>query len=236
MFFSAFERADSIAKNILANAPAEIVDAYYHELLYVMEDDVSDEEGTDMGGETVKIEWTFDFVVSSYRSQYITYQINFNGNNIYDLYLEYDMAGLMNGCYDILWAFIYSDDDAATPDFNREKVLQALNTFSNLSVDAQTMFLLMEGENGYYYMALETFINQNFTEAAGEVALKLLTLEQNYILYAALQDAESLADLNEVYTELVEMYAALSGEDKASFADLEGIYALNIEKYEAITQ
>ena len=94
----------------------------------------------------------------------------------------------------------------------------------------------MEGENGYYYLALETFINQNFTEAAGEVALKLLTLEQNYILYAALQDAESLADLNEVYTELVEMYAALSGEDKASFADLEGIYALNIEKYEAITQ
>lgn len=236
MFFTAFERADAIAKNILANAPADIIDAYYHELLYVMEGDVSGEEGSEMGSESVKIEWTYAYVLSSYRAQYITYMINFNGNNIYDVYNEFAFSGFMNDCYDLLWAFLYSDDDAATQDFDREKVLKVIREFSNLHVDAQTVFLLMEGENGYYYLALEAFANEAFTDKTGEVVLDLLLLEQKYIVYAMLQDEDSRAELDAAYAELIETYAALSGEDKASFAALEDIYALNMEKYEAITQ
>ena len=239
MFFTAFERADAIAQNILANAPADIVDAYYHELLYVLEGDTSAEDGTEIGGggvETTKVEWTYDYVVSTYRALYINYLINFDGNNIYDIYVEYEFAPFMDLCYDILWAYLYSDDDATTLDFDREQVLKALTTFSHLSADAQTMFMLLEGENGYYYLALESFVEQCFTEAAGDVVLKLLTLEQKYIVYVMLQNENSKAELDDTYAQLVEMYAALSGADKASFADMEELYQLNLEKYEALAQ
>lgn len=237
MFFTAFERANAIAQNIITHAPANIVDAYYHELLYVLEGETGSEDGTEIGGgETTKVEWSYDYVVSVYRGQYISYLINYDGNNIYDIYHEYQLSGFMGDCYDVLWAYLYKDDDATTEDFDRAQVLKVLKTFSHMSVDAQTMFLLMEGENGYYYMALEAFVEQAFTKQAGEVLLKLMTLEQKYIVYASVQSESSRAELDKVYAQLVEMYAALNGEDKASFAVVEDIYALNMEKYAAITK
>ena len=228
LFFSAYERAAQIVDYILEFAPAEIKEAYYSEDLYCI-----NELGSALGGEELpeeeKIYWSFEYVMSLYRSIYINAQINFNGESIYDYYNNSSMAKFMSDAYDVIWKYLMTDAEAETIGFDKAAVLRAMKSFRELDVTAQTLFVLMEGDNGYYYIALDAFINENCTEAAGALVFKILELEQAMILYNNFLDAESLAEVERLLGEASDLYEALVGDDKTSFADFEDEYKFYLD-------
>lgn len=234
LFFSAFERAQLIVNHILENAPEEIVNAYLHEELYVYEVESGD-EGAESTPATETVSMTYEYAFYLYRGLYIYYQqILLDGSSAYDLYNAGELATFMEQCNAITWAYLRSDEDTTTPDFDKTQVLQALATFRNLTIDEQVLFLLMEGEQGFYYTALIEFLSQNYTDKAAEMALKVLELEQVHMAYLTVSDATYLEILKTTVASAKTMYEALSGDDKASFADFEEAYTFYIESCEAL--
>ena len=154
--------------------------------------------------------------------------------SIYDFYNAGDLSDFFAKTYYLTWAYIYSDGDADTLDYDREKVLEAINMFRNLSIDERVIFTFIEGDYSYYYYALDAFIVEAFTENAADVAGQLLGLEQGVLIYAYSPSEATLASLAETLENLKVAYAALEGEDKASFADLEDMYAYYVELCENI--
>ncbi len=218
IFFCAYERALSIAKDILENAPAEIVYAYYNELLFVMEYE----------GEEDPVEWTYDYVLTLYRSSYIYYQVNLIGGA--DIYNEMGLAEFFDKAYDLLAPYfnsIFYEDFEFVVDKN--KVLDIMDAFSHLHHEAKIMYLIMEGSFSFYYSSLDEFILSNFSAAAAEVAYKMLDLEYSHIIYMFYGDSESFDELETILGELKTLYGNLDGEDKNSFKDLEEIYTYYIE-------
>ena len=227
MFFSAYERAQALVDYILAEAPQTIVDAYMHETLYRMEDmsDGTGEEGTETGGEeSIEIAWSYDYVMNLYRTIYINYQLTLmEGSSIYDVYTDNDLAAFENACYDLIWTYLYSEE-GQTDIFDREKVIAILNAFPQLDIDSKVLFIMMEGEYGFYYTAISVFLEENFTEAATDVAYQVLTLEQNLLLYETMPEEANLAAVEDTLATLKDMHEALEGEDEVSFNDLEALY------------
>lgn len=249
LFFSAFERAQLIVNNILENAPEDIVKAYLHEELYVYEVEGEGTEGEGTEGEGTEGEGTegtpatetgsatYEYMFNLYRGMYIYYQqILLDGSSAYDLYNAGNLATFMDQSNAIMWTYLLSDEDASTLDFDKAQVLQALATFRNLTVDEQVLFILMEGEQGFYYTALVEFLSQNYTEKAAEMALKVLELEQVHMAYLAVPDATYLQILKTTVADAKAMYEDLSNSavDKASFADFEEAYTFYIESCEAL--
>ena len=251
MFFSAFERAQAIADYILANAPQEIIDIYYYDAIYSLEayfeklegeGGGTGEDGTEMGGdstgseETVYTFTSFEYKMALYRTIYVNFQLTMlpDIGSIYDFYNAGDLSDFFAKTYYLTWAYIYSDGDADTLDYDREKVLEAINMFRNLSIDERVIFTFIEGDYSYYYYALDAFIVEAFTENAADVAGQLLGLEQGVLIYAYSPSEATLASLAETLENLKVAYAALEGEDKASFADLEDMYAYYVELCETI--
>ena len=238
LFFSAFERAQTIVNRILTEAPEEIVNAYLHEDLYTYE---VESEGGGIGtgesgsGTVVTVSMTYDYAFNTYRSLYIYYQLTLlDGSSAYDMYQQGNLGLFLEQSSAITWAYLYSDEDPTTPNFDKAKVLQALATFRSLTADEQILFILMEGEQGFYYTALVEFLEENYTDKAAEMALKVLELEQMHMMYLAVGDAATMAALQESVASAEEMYAALTGDDKASFADFEEAYAFYLESCEAL--
>lgn len=239
LFFSAFERAQTIVDRILTEAPAEIVNAYLHEDLYSYEVET---EGDGMGtgesgsGTVETVSMTYEYAFNLYRSMYVYYQLTLlGGESAYDLYQAGNLGLFLEQSSAITWTYLYSDDDPTTPNFDKAKVLQALATFRTLSADEQILFILMEGEQGFYYTALVEFFEENYTEKAAEMALKVLELEQLHMMYLAIGDAASLQALQEAVAAAETMYEALGdGADKASFADFEEAYAFYMESCEEL--
>lgn len=216
LFFSAYERAQELSNYILTNAPAEIVEAYYYEARYGAYDA---EAG--MGTETVAA--TYEYVLTTYRNMYVNYLLSALGYSVYDVYVDSPLPAFMNDCYDLCWTFIYDGE------YDNAKVLGILKTFRELTLEDQILFVLLEGENGYYYTALDEFLTLNYTENARAAAMKLVALEEQYILYNYY--AQNEGDLNEVLPDMQTVlddakaaYEALSAEDKAAFADFEEMY------------
>lgn len=242
-YFSAYERAESLCNYIIANAPKEILDAYYYDELYDLNEDLNGggtgEDGSDFGGDSGDTEemvpYTYDFQLYLYRTLYISYQLSFMDSiNIYDIYADSDLKEFVNLTYDVLWNYLYSDEDPATKDFDRAKVVAAMTAFSKLSVDEQIIFIMMEGDYGYYYMGLDACITESFTEKAGAVIYKLLELEQYRMTYEYTLSAENLASMEKALGELKALYAGLSGADKLDFADMEEAYAQYVSVCEAL--
>ena len=123
---------------------------------------------------------------------------------------------------------MYADDDATTADYDKEKALEALNMFRELSIDEQIIFVFIEGDAGYYFYALDAFIMEAFTANAADVAGQLLALEQGVLVYEYTNSAETLASIETAMAALKTAYEALEGEDKTSFAPLEEMYAYYI--------
>lgn len=246
MFFSAFERVQELSAYILKNAPQEIIDVYYYDAIYSLDaalekmegsDGSAGEDGTEMGGdntqdeETVYTYSTYDYAVGLYRTIYVNYQLTMLSDigSIYDLYNGGSLSEFYAKTYFLTWAYMYADDDATTADYDKEKALEALNMFRELSIDEQIMFVFIEGDAGYYFYALDAFIMEAFTANAANVAGQLLALEQGVLVYEYTNGAETLEEIRTAMEALKTAYTALAGEDKTSFAPLEEMYAYYIE-------
>lgn len=236
LFFASFEKLTALSNSLLETAPPEIIAIYYNSPLYSTNelgsrlDPDADFSGVD------EILWTYDYVISIYRGMYINYLLSFQDTSIYDVYLENDMATLLENYAELVWVYLNSPEDAEVP-FNKEAVLALMKEFASRDAEGQMLFILMDEvqNNFFYYMALEAFIVQEYGEEGllVDTVTKLIELEQLYVFYECYKDAETYEEMKTALADLKELYAALSAEDPTAFADFEEIYRIDTEKCEA---
>ena len=243
LYFSAYERAEKLARFIIDNAPPEVVDAYYYEILYNIGDEpLAPEGGTDTGETAASTEWTLDFAMSLYRNVYISLQLDFSGSCIYDVYRDLEMSGLYDKYYDLIWEYLMSPD--GTEDvFNKSKVVEFMMAYTDMDIAGQLLFVLFDGELGEgeeaimpFVMAISAFIEEDFTEGAAGLVNDLIILEQYYLYVFALGEEETYNDLKELLAEVKDVYENLSAEDKASFEALEDYYEAVIKKMDMLVE
>lgn len=211
LFFNAYERAQRLADYILTNAPAEIVEAYYYEARYGA-NDAENGMGTD------SVVTTYEYVMTTYRNMYVNYLLSALGYSVYDVYVGSALPGFMDACYDLNWPYLYGDA------FDQTQVMSILKDFREMTLEEQILFVLLEGSSSCYYLALDQFVTVSYSAETAAVAMKLLELEQQYIIYSYTQSEDSLLLLKTMEAELVSLYEALSAEDKAAFADWQEMY------------
>lgn len=225
MFLSAYERAQIIANNIKENAPQSVLDAYNYEDRYGLDENGEVPEGV--------ILMSYEHLMTTYRNMYINYLLTAMGGSIYDTYIVSVLPEFMDQIYDVSWVYIHNGDDLPEA-YDKAKVLAAMKAFREMTLEEQVMFIVLEGENGAYYSALEEFLKLNYSAANYELAMKLLEMEQAYIMYNYSADEDNLAALQSLCAEAKAMYEALSAEDMASFADLEDLYRFYIDNCDRI--
>jgi hypothetical protein len=248
MFFSAYERVQTIANKILTDpsVPANVKEAFVYNEMYstssldkILDPDfVIDPEK--------EVFWTYDYVLSVYRSMYVNALITLDGGGgLYDYYQLYGFQNFMNKSYDVIWAYMGAEKDAVDI-FEKDKVLDVMKDFCNMDANAQMMFILyIEGENGLYYTAISEFLKEEFTEnvaAAGElfIALEMEAILYNYYSFMVEIDGateEELADaaesLIDAHTELETALSGLSEDERKEFNDA---FAEMLAVYEAIVE
>lgn len=220
-FFTAFERAMAISEDILKNAPPEIVDLYRYTGLY----------------ESSEVLLSFEYMIGLYRSVYVSLlNTDMMGYSVYDYYVDGGLKEFMNLAYDVIWPYLLSEE-GATGVFDKASVLAAITAFHGLDTESQILFYLyledIAGEYvGYYLTALESFLVEEYTLTAAQLAYDLINLEISYIVYDKIGDADSLASLIEELAYVKNAYEALAGEDKESFTDFEDDYSLLVSMIE----
>ena len=222
LLFSAYERATAIVDNLIKYAPEDILNAYYHDELYVIPASAS--------GDGKEYSYTYEYMMNLYRGIYVDAMCGFfsDSANYFDAYNELGLAKFLNTSYELVWTFAweyaFGTQTTTPPVFNKDNSIAVLEAFRALDRDAQVLFLMMEGDYGIYYTAVAYFIEEAFTGDAKEVANKMIELEQQ-MLISDPEDATALETLASALAELEAMHSALTGDDAASFAVLENVYA-----------
>ena len=227
-FLASFEKAQSIAKYILTEAPDSVINAFYHAPLF--EAYPADGES---GSEAVY--WSYDCALNTYRNYYIDMLVFFDSSEIciYDTYLETGLDKFLVSYYDMMSAFL-NKEEGVTPVFDMEKTLAAIEAFRALDSSTKALFAILEADVDVYYSALALFISESFTEAAAEVAIKLYSLENSYYNYEVSQNDVTLASIREILRQLKDLHDALAGDDIESFEPLEDAYLYYVGKCEKL--
>lgn len=247
LFFTAFERAQKIADEILA-ANDESIDVEYifiHEALYSLSEfeRLVDPE-VEIDPET-EIFWSYDYVLSVYRAIYVNLQVSLS-DGFYDQYKAHNLGDFMNDTYDLIWALMWSEE-GDTDVFDKQKVIGLMEDFYNMDLEAQMIFILyIEGESGMYYESLFAFLDA-YSEDVKEACSKLLDVEMSAIIYkyyaelyksdeATEEDlAEALSDLQANYAAFEEALAAVDTDaEKEEFNDFSNIYKFYVEFVESV--
>ena len=233
LFFSAYERVLAISDRILTEAPEDIQFIYKHMELYTPDDfNAMFDESYEPTGQY----FSFDYMLTYYRSFYVSYLLSVNGADIFDYYAGYDMQEFFAKCYDLIWALMWTNEGEETQ-YDKAKCLDALLTFSKLDPAAKAIFIIyMEyagasdtEDSSVYYAAVDEFITAVYGENEDVYAtiISLIDLEMSYITAWYLDDdAEAREYLVESLNALNDLYDALEGEDKDLFdEDFGAIYA-----------
>lgn len=223
VFFSSFERTQKIYNDILTNAPDDIKYILVHEGLYGRE--VVDSNGQATGE---MLYWSYDYVLSVYRSIYVNALLNLGA---YELYKEYNMAELMDKVYDVYWVNDMS------------KTLATMEYFAKLDVETQIIFILYfstDEEFNYYSAIAGALEDAKYSENVQDAVSKLLNVEMTAMIYnfyiSLFEDSEitaddeatikaALEDFKAAYAELEAAYSAVTDPtDLAQLADFKTIY------------
>ena len=202
LFFTAFERAQKIANEILASGDEEIKSIFLHKALYSLSslDKFLDPE-TPIDPET-EVFWSYDYVLSVYRAIYVNAQISI-GEGVYDMYRGHNMSEFMNKAYDLIWALMWSQE-GDTEIFEKAKVLDLMESFCRMDLEAQMLFVLyIEGEYGMYYETLAAFLESCYSENVANAISALLDVEMSAITYNYYLSLYELGDVTEA--ELLEL-------------------------------
>lgn len=240
LLLSACERALLLEEKILSSNDPEILNIYYYEPLFVKYQDVESgngdvsEDGSGMT-EQIKLTYTFEYMMNVYRGIYVEALNKFMDVGIYDSYQESNLKTFENLAYNVLWTYMLSDPESTETIFDREQVLTVMKGYAALSVDEQTLFVLMESDYSIYYAAVAEFLVEAFTEKVALVGMKMLELEQKCLAYEVLKDEARRAGVEELLSEMQALYAdVVSDEDKASMADLQELYDFYVAKAQSL--
>ena len=234
LFFSAYERVEALGNKILNEAPEDIQFIYKYMELYTPDDfnAMFDESYVPQGQY-----FSFDYMLTYYRTYYVSYLLSVNGVEIFDYYASYDMQNFLNKCYDLIWSLMWTNEGEDTV-YDRAACLDALYEFSKLAPEAKTLFVIYmeyagasedaEGSS-VYYAAVDEFIASIYGDNASlyNIANAILDVEMAYITYWNLpDDMESREYLEESLEVLNTLYNGLNEADKATFdADFGATYS-----------
>ena len=220
IFFSAYERARSIANYIIKNAPPEIVEAYRHQRLYEIEYQVSE---TDV----MVLTYTYEYMIDIYRSNFMIYIGNVVGD--VSVYNDLGYAEFFELAYDLLVPY-YNTLFYENMEFvaDKTKVLAVMDAYSKLSAEAKLTHILMEGAvYSSYYGAIDKFAESEYSSDVVKVIYKLSDLEYVYTLYYyhlyytndEATVAEALANVKTALADLTEEY----GKNESACSDFASI-------------
>ena len=248
MFFAAYERVWAISQRILNSGDDFAKNVFiYSEIYSTSSLDRILDTSFEIDPED-EIFWTYDYVVSVYRSMYVNALLTIG---IYDYYREYGMAEFMDMSYDVIWAYMGASSDA-TDIFDPAKVIAVMNKFSSLDVVSQIIFTMyIEGEYGLYYTAISEFLLEDFSDSIAAVGELLVSMEMEAIIYKYIaylyEDGSATAAELATYEEALETayntfmtaYEDLTDAEQdtfdAAFGDLAGVYAELIASLSAPT-
>ena len=227
VFLAAYERAQKLVNIILSeDTPDAVKDAYYHELMYTMVYEYDD-------GSKEYYHHTFEYAFSGLRGYYVLYRIYTAGSSA-----DYDnlFGNFFDLAYDIIVPYfnsmLYSD---VTIDITNEQLVKIMNAYSKLSPLAKAYHLLMEGGvYSSYYGAINLYSADNYSAGVAKLISAITELEYTHSFYyyytEVVENAnsttiqKSLDDVEDVYGNLLKLYAGLSEEELAEFAPFEAIY------------
>ena len=194
-FFTAYEEAEVLVKNLLATAKAAgdtaIIDAYYNQ------------DYTFESGEAIPL----DFLLYTYRDLYIGLLTNtsigeyLTGSAVY-LYEYYNQEGLQAFMADasyLIWTNVSSSDEVEVNFSDTERGFRAINAFRELEEFDRYFFYVLDAQSGgYYYSAVDQFLAEVFGStdeaptAGYKAAKKLIEVEEAYLIY--LNDTDGKID------------------------------------------
>ena len=243
VFLAAYERAQKLVNIILESGDEEIIDIYYHELIYVLNVEYDD------GTKETYIH-SYEYAFSGLRGYYILYRIYTAGSA--EAYEDFGFPEFFDLAYDLIIpyfnAVLYKTDAAI--DITHEQLLAIMTAYSKLANEAKAYHLLMEGGvYSTYYTAIAKHLSTStdYSENVDKLISTINELEYAqsfYYYYTTMADADSAAvqseikksieDIEEVYETLVKLYAELTDAEKAEFAPFQAIYDQYIAEVEAM--
>lgn len=239
IFLSAFERAAAIVEEIYG-APEEVINIYLYEGLYSNKelDKFGNPDWVDDDPSTT-VYWSFDYLMGLYRSVYIS-SINSDilGDSMYDYYVEKGLGAFLNQAYDLIWAYMLSSDDDTDVYTDKASVLALLESFRNLDLQSQMLFIVYiegmgSGLESLYLAAVSDFLGEEYSEAVASAADYMLYLELSYMSYMMLEDTDSLEALKADLADTKAVCEALEGDDETAFTDdFKTAYDLIVQKVE----
>ncbi len=219
LMFSAFEKAFDLEKQILASGDEDIINAYYYEQF-------------NFNTEEEPYYCTYDYMLNAYRGYYISALTSFYGSyNVYGSYMEEEgFREFVKDTYDITWTYLFrssaeDETEKAEYQYDSTSIYKAMNGFKELSLEAQALFVMFEGEDfAFYYVGLADFFGETLTDNASSFAKKVIDLEMKYIAFVA-------EDFPTIITALEELIAQTDPSEKELIAEIEAVLTEYEEKY-----
>jgi hypothetical protein len=249
LFFSSYEKAQSIADRILTEAPDYIQDYFIYSDAYSLSalDKLLDPE---LVVEDEQF-WSYDYVLTFYRAIHVNALIALS-DGVLDYYMDGSLPEFMIVTYDLYWNYLWDKE------YDASLLNNVMSEFRKLTPDEQIIFLYyFEGENGLYYTAIEEFLANNYeSEAVISAVSALFGVEMEYVMFNYYYDyyysyyeeeqitkeeldeviAQILPDLIDSYNEFLDAYEDL-GDDESIFTDdfseMYDYYKKIIEKLQA---
>ena len=239
---ASYGKAKEIEKNILQNAPAEIVKAYYYET-YAFEKF------------NPELKWSLSSLVYYLGTVYDYYRINLsvNGQSLFDWYdsegnqEEYDLPDFLIDVSDVLFTS-FAKNVSGQSSYDKAKLLAIMQTYRNeLSAEDKFLFKILDGNMNLYDGALKEFFTTEFGAKVNiSTAAKLLVeAEQAYVQYAYLSTLEGVtqetlnsvkAQFKSAYESFLTEFNKLEGDDLTAFNDvLEEMKAYYQNVYDGLT-
>ena len=242
VFLAAYERAQKLVNQILTSGDDEIIDLYYHELIYVL--NIQYDDGT-----SDTYIHSYEYAFSGLRGYYILYRIYTAGSA--EAYESFGFPEFFDLVYDLIIpcfnGIIYTDNGI---DITHDQFVAIMNAYAGLSPEAKAYHLLMEGGvYSTYISAIAKYLNEtaDYSDNVEDLIININQLEYAqsfYYYYSIMADLESAAvqseikrsldDIKAVYEALVELYESLNADEIAEFAPFQAIYDQYVAEIEAL--
>ena len=201
-----YERAKSIADDILTNAPDAVKLAYYRNLT------VNNEQPL----------WYAMYRAETY-FKYLQTELRFGDTMLWNFYFNEEAVGLaafVNKAYDVIYAADKLQNGVYTEEY-KTTVLGIMNDYRALDLYSKVIFKAID-VNGDYYTALDEFFATFIESGALKSAITLMfEIEKNGVYYQSVAETgdfkEELEGLKKAIDSFKIVYDKLEEQDKTTF-------------------
>ena len=229
ILIAASEKAEILVKKILAEAPADIIEAFYNQDYPIFSD------------QSMPLDYAWYF----FRNFYISLLTSNGYDSTRCLWDYYEAAPELRAFYSdasyLMGTYIMTPEDEKY-NFDADKVMGILTSFRTLSLEDQMFFLLLDNATSIYRVSIVAFLNELLPENAAKAAAKIFDFEWIYILYKNNPDGK-FSDTEETYletlkksmAELVALHDALTGDDLTAFEQkFKEVYEYYLAEYQKL--